>query len=264
MCVSPTRYCKWISVGVFLCVSLDKVPPMNVSVPLYVCLLHGTVCGCCCLSLYAHLFYKVQCVDVCLCVCMFFSYKVPSMDFFVSVCVSSTRYSLKTSVCLLSVCMILSVDISFSLCVCLPSARQSVKICAHLQLRMSFSHKAACRHLSFCLLSSCGFALTACRTQNRMQDCYSLLKRDHWHCSSLSVQPPGVVHPIMLSPLTADTCIFRIPNRCKRFQGQHTFSFIGPSIWNHLPFSVRHAQTLSAFKSQLKTHLFFYLLLLLI
>ena len=43
---------------------------------------------------------------------------------------------------------------------------------------------------------------------------------------------------------SADTRIFRIPNRRKRFQGQRAFSFIGPSIWNNLPFCLRHAQTL--------------------
>ena len=47
---------------------------------------------------------------------------------------------------------------------------------------------------------------------------------------------------------SADTRIFRIPKSRKRFQGQRAFSFIGPSIWNNLPFSVRHIQTLSAFK----------------
>ena len=52
---------------------------------------------------------------------------------------------------------------------------------------------------------------------------------------------------------SADTSIFCIRNRHIRFQGQRAFSFIGPSIWNNLPFSVRHAQTLSAFTSQLKT-----------
>ena len=55
---------------------------------------------------------------------------------------------------------------------------------------------------------------------------------------------------------SADTCIFRISNRRKRFQGQCAFPFIGPSIWNNLPFPVRHSQTLSSFKSQLKTYLF--------
>ena len=62
---------------------------------------------------------------------------------------------------------------------------------------------------------------------------------------------------------SAGTRIFCVPNRRKRFQGQRAFSFTGPSIWNNLPFSVRHAQTVSAFKSQLKTHLFVCLLLLL-
>ena len=56
--------------------------------------------------------------------------------------------------------------------------------------------------------------------------------------------------------LSVDNPIFRIPNRRKRFQGQRAFSFIGPPIWNNLPFSVLHAQILSPFKSQLKTHLF--------
>ena len=38
------------------------------------------------------------------------------------------------------------------------------------------------------------------------------------------------------------------------------FSSIGPSVWNILPFCVRHAQTLSSFKSQLKTHFLCFLL----
>ena len=33
-------------------------------------------------------------------------------------------------------------------------------------------------------------------------------------------------------------------------------TFVGPVVWNNLPFSVRHAPTLSSFKSRLKTHLF--------
>ena len=39
------------------------------------------------------------------------------------------------------------------------------------------------------------------------------------------------------------------------------YSFIGPSAWNNIPFSVRHAQTLPSFQSQLKTQLFCLLLL---
>ena len=44
---------------------------------------------------------------------------------------------------------------------------------------------------------------------------------------------------------SADTRIFHIPRGRKRFHGQHAVSFIGPSMW-----------TFTAFKSQLKTHLF--------
>ena len=55
---------------------------------------------------------------------------------------------------------------------------------------------------------------------------------------------------------SADNRIFRIPNRRRKFQGQRAFSFIGPSVWNNLPFSVRLSQTWSFFKSQLWTQLF--------
>ena len=50
--------------------------------------------------------------------------------------------------------------------------------------------------------ASCGFALVAKRTQNRIQDCYNQLQRDHWHCSSLLFFPPWswTVHSITHSP----------------------------------------------------------------
>ena len=55
---------------------------------------------------------------------------------------------------------------------------------------------------------------------------------------------------------SADTRIFRIPTRKKKFQGQHAFSHLSPVTWNKLPYPVRHAQTQSQFKIQLKTTLF--------
>ena len=42
----------------------------------------------------------------------------------------------------------------------------------------------------------------------------------------------------------------------KKFQGQRAFSHLGPVTWNKLPYSVRHAQTQSQFKTRLKTTLF--------
>ena len=42
---------------------------------------------------------------------------------------------------------------------------------------------------------------------------------------------------------SADSRIFRISIRRKNIKEQRAFSYIGPVIWNRLPFSVRHAQT---------------------
>ena len=55
---------------------------------------------------------------------------------------------------------------------------------------------------------------------------------------------------------SADNRIFQIPTRKKKFQGQRAFSHLGPVTWNKLPYSVRHAQTQSQVKTQLKTTLF--------
>ena len=53
----------------------------------------------------------------------------------------------------------------------------------------------------------------------------------------------------------SDTRIFSVPRVCRTF-GERSFQYIGPVIWNSLPFSVRHATSFSTFKSKLKTHLF--------
>ena len=46
-------------------------------------------------------------------------------------------------------------------------------------------------------------------------------------------------------------------NRYKRKQyGFRSFARYGPHIWNDLPYSVRHCETISSFKNKLKTHLF--------
>ena len=55
---------------------------------------------------------------------------------------------------------------------------------------------------------------------------------------------------------SAGTRIFPIRTRKKKFQRQRAFFHLGPFTWNKLPYSVRHAQTQSQFKTQLKTTLF--------
>ena len=111
----------------------------------------------------------------------------------------------------------------------------------------SWSSKASVKILSRNILKRVGESRHSCQTPTVVWDQFPML-----HTPPLTLRS------------SADTRIFRIPNRRKGFQGQCTFSFTGPSIWNNLPFSLQHAQTLSAFKSQLKTHRFFYLVLLLV
>ena len=55
---------------------------------------------------------------------------------------------------------------------------------------------------------------------------------------------------------SADTKMLKVPRRNKKTQGQRAFSYIGPVTWNSLPLSIRDSDTLSKFKSSLKTHLF--------
>ena len=54
----------------------------------------------------------------------------------------------------------------------------------------------------------------------------------------------------------AETRKLKIPLLDKKYSGQRSFSYQGPVTWNNLPFSIRHTQTYSSFKSQLKTQLF--------
>ncbi len=42
----------------------------------------------------------------------------------------------------------------------------------------------------------------------------------------------------------------------KSTKGGRTFSYLAPKLWNSLPDNVRGSDTLSLFKSRLKTHLF--------
>ena len=50
--------------------------------------------------------------------------------------------------------------------------------------------------------------------------------------------------------------LLKIP-RCElKSAGERSFGYLAPHLWNSLPISLREADTLAAFKSQLKTHLF--------
>ncbi len=47
-----------------------------------------------------------------------------------------------------------------------------------------------------------------------------------------------------------------VPRIAKSTKGGRTFSYLAPKLWNSLPDNVRGSDTLSLFKSRLKTHLF--------
>jgi hypothetical protein len=55
---------------------------------------------------------------------------------------------------------------------------------------------------------------------------------------------------------SSDTLMLRLPRFKLSSVGSRAFSVSGPTSWNKLPLSIRHASTLSAFKTSLKTHLF--------
>ena len=80
-----------------------------------------------------------------------------------------------------------------------------------------------------------------CRLEYKIATiCYSVIT-----CAAL-------VHPIALSAPLLIIAYFVFRTDANKFKA---FAFIGPSIWNNLPFSVWCAQHLSSSKSLLKTHL---------
>ena len=48
----------------------------------------------------------------------------------------------------------------------------------------------------------------------------------------------------------------RIPHIKTKTFGYRSFSLAAPSVWNSLPHDIRHIQSVTAFKTALKTHLF--------
>ena len=111
------------------------------------------------------------------------------------------------------------------------------------------------------------------------QPCSPLLKKLHWlpveeriicKCCCLCFKvltgdapaylsdPLHVYVPSRTLRSSADTRIFRLPNyRPNRKQhGERAFSYAAVHHWNNLPYTVRHCQSFSTFKTSLKTHLF--------
>ena len=64
----------------------------------------------------------------------------------------------------------------------------------------------------------------------------------------------GTSHPVHCVP-RGPSALFGFKKKGKKFQGQSTFSHLGPVTWNKLPYYVRYAATKSPFKTHLKTTL---------
>ena len=54
---------------------------------------------------------------------------------------------------------------------------------------------------------------------------------------------------------SSNSLLLQVP-RTFHTWGDHSFSHMGPTLWNSLPFSLRNAPTLSTFKKHLKTYLY--------
>ena len=55
---------------------------------------------------------------------------------------------------------------------------------------------------------------------------------------------------------SSDSRTLRIPHIKTGTLGHRSFSHAVPSVWNSLPHDIRHIQSVTAFKTALKTHLF--------
>ena len=55
---------------------------------------------------------------------------------------------------------------------------------------------------------------------------------------------------------SSDTSILCIPTVRTHSLGQRAFSYAAPTVWNTLPYEIRSSNTISSFKSSLKTYLF--------
>ena len=55
---------------------------------------------------------------------------------------------------------------------------------------------------------------------------------------------------------SSDTLTLSVPRVATKTFGERSFFYAAPKIWNSLPLKIRSAETMSAFRSALKTHLF--------
>ena len=112
---------------------------------------------------------------------------------------------------------------------------------------------------------------------SRREHCTPLLKCLHWlpvhsriqyKISSISFNTVTGAGPEYMSDIlhiyrpsrqlrsSSDDRILHIPSIKTKSFGHRSLAYQGPSVWNQLPFTIRHSPSITAFKSALKTHLF--------
>ena len=65
-----------------------------------------------------------------------------------------------------------------------------------------------------------------------------------------------IYKPTCLLRSSSDTSILCIPTVRTHSLGQRSFSYAAPTVWNTLPYEIRSSNTISSFRSSLKTYLF--------
>ncbi len=67
---------------------------------------------------------------------------------------------------------------------------------------------------------------------------------------------PSISLQSIMLPKVANSGLLVVPRIAKSTKGGRAFSYLAPKLWNSLHDNVRGSDTLSLFKSRLKTHLF--------
>ena len=76
----------------------------------------------------------------------------------------------------------------------------------------------------------------------------------HTHCTARKLL--RIYKPTRQLHSTSDTSVLGIRTVCIHSLDQRSFSFAAPAVWNTLPYEIRSSNTISSFKSSLKTYLF--------
>ena len=55
---------------------------------------------------------------------------------------------------------------------------------------------------------------------------------------------------------SCDKTLLKVPPKNYKTFGEHSFTYIGPVIWNKLPVHIRQSNSINVFKKALEHHLF--------